>query len=27
MKSRTTRRFRNAFEKLPEQIQAQAREA
>ncbi len=27
MKSRTTRRFRLAFGKLPEQIQAQAREA
>jgi len=27
MKSRTTRRFRAAFGELPEQIQAQAREA
>jgi len=27
MKSRTTRRFRKAFGKLPEEIQTQAREA
>ena len=27
MKSRTTRRFRSAFARLPKQIQAQAREA